>query len=311
MGAQPADTVYSAISVTLVVTALGAVFAAFAVVPEGGPRATMLTCIAIAVFAWGATRLVQGRRRVPLLAIAVVATAASVTIAAAPTTFFPTSVSSGLNDLFPQCREPGMQCQIRVQQTFTNGSEELVAYGINLISDEYGAASSFGSAVVIATSSGSVRWKSPIEAFTPGYGIQALATDVTNHVFAHFAMTNHSSMVWVIAIQGGVVRDFGTLGGAGLKIDTFTEPDMGGLRRLLTYREGWPANTLNPTTSRDVFAWNGSTYSFLGCEHVNLEGAQGAEVIALVPAGSEGCPSPVGEYSVDLPGDRPPSASLP
>jgi hypothetical protein len=205
---------------------------------------------------------------------------------------------------FEECRQPTLHCEITKTLHIANGAGELTAVGVNLIGGELRADS--GSAVVVFDASGNVRWKSPIQNFSPGYGLLALETDVSNHVFAKFAITNHSQVVWVVDPSSAPAQTFGTVGSGGLPIDDVGSVDGFGLRPLFTYREGSPANCQNPTTSRDVFQWDGSDYAYRGCEVVRfVAGTRVAEVLEFIPKGTRPCEHPMGKPSVNLDGRRP------
>ena len=83
-----------------------------------------------------------------------------------------------------------------------------------------------------------------------------------------------------------------------------------GFRLLYRYREGWPANTQNPTTSRDVYEWTGSDYRFARCEVLSQEPyiATTAKVTEVRPPGT--C-APITNRDVILDGSRPATAPAP
>jgi hypothetical protein len=221
------------------------------------------------------------------------------------------SLEERVRDAIEECGQDGFECKTSKSIVIANGAGELTAVGVDLV-DKNLMSSSAGSAVLVFDKSGGLRWKSPIQSFLPGYGLTSLDTDVTNHLFVRFAVTNHSGIAWVIDPSATPVQTFGTVGGTGLVVDTYEEPNFAGVRRLITYREGWPANTRNPSTSRDVFEWNGTAYVHKGCEIVGPIDQDGRrEVLRSIPAGSATCARPVGKYSVDLDGDRKPSADPP
>ena len=135
---------------------------------------------------------------------------------------------------------------------------------------------------------------------------------MTNHLFVSFAVTNHSGIAWVIDPSATPVQTFGSVGGTGLVVDAYQEPNFAGVRRLITHREGWPADTRNPSTSRDVFEWNGTTYVHKACEVVGPIDPDGQrQLLRTIQAGSAKCLRPVGKYSVDLGGERKPTADPP
>ncbi|MFI7059642.1 hypothetical protein ACIBL3_01555 [Kribbella sp. NPDC050124] len=210
-----------------------------------------------------------------------------------------------------ECRQDGFECKTSKSIVIANGAGELTAVGVDLVTKEE-LSSSAGSAVLVFDKSGDLRWKSPIQSFLPGYGLTALDTDVTNHLFVSFAVTNHSGIAWVIDPSATPPQTFGSVGGTGLVVDAYEEPTFAGVRRLITYREGWPANTRNPSTSRDVFEWNGTAYVHKSCEVVGPIDANGRrQVLRTLQAGSAKCLQPVGKYSVDLDGERKPTADPP
>lgn len=313
MPQPPPSTIYGAISVGLLIAVMGLVFAAFTLLAEGPPRITVLLLLGATVIAWGLTRIVCDQWRFLLLLISGLSALSAVLVTAIPTAIFPTpSAQERVDEYYAECRTLGKKCVVEMQQVIATGSEELTALGVNLISED-GMGFSEGSAVVVVSTSAGIRWKSPLQSFRPGFGLIDLQTDVTNNLFALFAITNHSTMAWVIRLEGPAVTDFGTMGGATLPVDGYTEPDYHGLRSLYTWREGWPANSLNPTTSRDAFRWTGQAYKFAGCQHINLSKEPGTsgEVTSTFEPGTRQCRAPVGKYSVDLPGDRHPSSPLP
>lgn len=221
------------------------------------------------------------------------------------------SLEERIEQAIEECEQDGFSCRTTKSVVIANGTGELTAVGVDLVTEDE-LESRAGSAVLVFDSSGALRWKSPIQSFAPGYGLGALETDVTNHLFVSFAVTNHSGIAWVLDPSTTPVQTFGTVGGSGLVIDGYEEPNLAGLRRLTAYREGWPANTLNPTTSRDVFEWNGTTYVFKSCEIVGQRSPDGElPVRRVIPAGTGTCKHPIGKYSVDLDGDRAASTQPP
>ncbi|MGW7686571.1 hypothetical protein ACWGID_37865 [Kribbella sp. NPDC054772] len=221
------------------------------------------------------------------------------------------SLQHRVEQAIAECRQDGYECRTTKSIVIANGAGALTAVGVDLI-DKNLSGSAAGSAVLVFDASGGLRWTSPIQSFQPGYGLTGLDTDVTNHLFVSFAVTNHSGIAWVIDPSTTPVQTFGSVGGSGLVIDGYEEPTFAGVRRLHTYREGWPANTRNPSTSRDVFEWNGSRYVHRGCELVGpIEADGNRQVQAMRPAGSARCRQPVGKYSVDLDGDRAAGAQVP
>jgi hypothetical protein len=216
-----------------------------------------------------------------------------------------------VREAIEECRQDGFECKTSKSIVIANGTGELTAVGVDLI-DKKVMSSPAGSAVLVFDKSGGLRWKSPIQSFTPGFGLTALETDVTNHLFVSFAVTNHSGIAWVVDPSVVPVQTFGTVGGSPLAVDGFEDPDFSGVRRLTAFREGWPANAQNPTTSRDVFVWDGKSYVFKGCELLGPSTSEGdRKVLEVRRPGTPQCTAPIGKYSVDLDGDRKPTADPP
>lgn len=222
------------------------------------------------------------------------------------------SLQQRVEQAIEECRQDGFSCRTTKSIVIANGAGELTAVGVDLVNQNLAGGAASGSAVLVFDAAGGLRWKSPIQSFLPGYGLTGLDTDVTNHLFVRFAVTNHSGIAWVIDPSTTPVQTFGTVGGSGLVVDAYDEPNFAGVRRLLTYREGWPANTRNPSTSRDVFEWNGSAYVHRGCEVVGPVDADGGRAVqGLRPAGTAAYRRPIGKYSVDLDGERAAGTSPP
>jgi hypothetical protein len=221
------------------------------------------------------------------------------------------SLDERVRGAIEECRQDEFECKTTKSIVIANGAGELTAVGVDLV-DKDMMDSSAGSAVLVFDTSGGLRWKSPIQSFLPGYGLAGLDTDVTNHLFVSFSVTNHSGIAWVIDPSATPVQTFGTVGGTGLVIDAYDSPNFAGVRRLVTYREGWPANTRNASTSRDVFEWNGTTYVHKLCDHIGPIAPDGQrQVLRVIPAGADKCRTPIGKYSVDLDGERKPTADPP
>lgn len=183
----------------------------------------------------------------------------------------------------------------------TTGAEEVSVYAVNATRD----GSDVGSAVVILGKDDTLRWRSE---FTPGYGAIGLDSDVTGNFFVRFAVTNHSSVVWALGLQNGAYQNFGTVGGP-LTVDDYDNVSDAGAAHLYAAREGWPANSQNKTTSRDVFGWNGQNYTFQ--RRQVLEPGQPSRIVREYPAGSRQCAKPKGKYSYDLSGLRTDAAPPP
>ncbi|WP_337060557.1 hypothetical protein [Kineococcus sp. G2] len=217
---------------------------------------------------------------------------------------------------FSPCRDDGRHCELVGKVDVGSGTGIVSVYGVNRRMD--GSEASDGSALLFLDADGKILWKSE---FLAGYGLTSLETDALQHVFATFAVTNHSGVLWVLAISPEGVQNFGTIGG-NLKVES-SDGGLGtGVRELYAYREGWPANTQNTLTSRDLFRWDGDSYVFVGCEVVrNLaldpkmirffaeRGELAAphvrhEVVNFREAGADGCVAPAGDYSFKLDGDR-------
>lgn len=296
-----------------VLAVLAAVLAAFAIVPEGIPRTAFLVMTVILAVSASIARRGEGLSKLFGIVVASGTCVGLAILAVAPQVVFPSApFSFDTHTLFDECSQPGHECRVSASVRTTSSSGELLAVAVDLMKSEGGHSGNAGSAIVLVEKEGEVRWRSPIEYFGPGYGSIGLATALNNHVFAQFAMTNHSAILWVIDPSGAHVRDFGSIGGVSLIVDHYSETTYNGSRRLYASREGWPATMFNPTTSRDVYEWDGTNYQFLGCEHFRPSGyGEEEEVQAFFPSGSTTCSEPTGDYSFNLPGDRSPEASPP
>jgi hypothetical protein len=178
-------------------------------------------------------------------------------------------------------------------------SAGVTAFAINRINERTRFPD--GAGVVVLNRDNSVRWRSEI---STGFGVQVMVTDATSNVLVSFAMSNHSSITWALGLTSTAVATFGTVEGI-RPVDTMGAIRSDGSRPLYAYREGWPANTLNESTSRDVYTWDGADYEFAGCEVVEAGGAVGGvRVLQVIPAHEAGCQRPIGRYSLDLPGSR-------
>lgn len=74
------------------------------------------------------------------------------------------------------------------------------------------------SSVLVFGDAGALLWN---RAFTPGYGMVDLDTDVTGNIFVRFAVTNHSTLAWVLNVASVPVNDFGTVTGE-LSVDGYS-----------------------------------------------------------------------------------------
>lgn len=198
------------------------------------------------------------------------------------------------------CGGDDSTCEILEHITLGTGVEEVTAFGVNRFDEDFHY--NTGSAVVVLNEDQTLRWKSELLA---GFGLQAMDTDSTTHLFLDFAVTNHSGVVWVLAVRPDEVQSFGTIGG-GLLVDGYGHAGIAGARDLYAHREGWPANTHNPTTSRDVFTWTGNTYAHHRCEIIEPGGPPAeSRVVRTIAAGAPGCLQPVHKSPVELDGERP------
>lgn len=152
------------------------------------------------------------------------------------------------------------------------------------------------SSVVVLAPNDTLRWT---RGFSPGYGVIGMDTDVTGNIFVEFAVTNHSSIAWVLSVTPSAVEDFGTIAGD-VVADEYAKPDGQGLRALYAYRSGWPANVQHYGTAlRDVFEWrSGGGYKFTGCETYD----EYHQSLVKYPTGSSACPTAIGRYDFDLQG---------
>lgn len=149
------------------------------------------------------------------------------------------------------------KCQVEYSSVIGTGTAQVNVGAVQAFLPGGGASSS---TLVVTDVDGGLLWS---RGFNPGYGVIGLDTDVTGHIFARFAVTNHSTIVWVIALSDAGVNDFGTVGGS-LPVDDYSETDVAGRRDLTGFRTGWPANTA-PDSLVDVFRWNSVDYEFVGC----------------------------------------------
>jgi len=294
-------------NIALALGGLAALLAAFAIVPEGTPRAAVLILSGILLIAFALALNTHGWRRAGATGLALLSFLCIIVIWIAPQSVFErTSFSFDVDQSFTECSNEGYACEEGGSLKITSSNGELLAVGVNL--KDLGSKASSGSAVVLVESDGDVRWRSPIHYFKPGFGLQSMSTDLTNHLFVEFAATNHSTILWIVDPAGPAVRDFGTMGGSGLAVSYYSDVTDGGVRKIYAPREGWPANLANPLTSRDVYKWNGDTYEFVGCEHFK---PRGGEIIAFFRKGTPQCDVPVNKYSYDLSGERDPASPPP
>jgi hypothetical protein len=197
----------------------------------------------------------------------------------------------------PECGKRLQRCEIAKKIRAGTGTSQYDALAVNVYNTDAGDRLRYvtDSVVLLLGEDMKVRWRS---SDLSGYGIQSLDTDSLSHIYGQYAVTNHSGKAFVIAVTDTGVDDFGTIGGS-LKFESYSEPQLEtGTRALLSYREGWPANTLNPTTSVDVWVWDRSRYRYRGC----AVGPPGEIDPAI--ASRKRCLAPIATYSVDLPGDR-------
>lgn len=166
-----------------------------------------------------------------------------------------------ISEVVPECSEDGGYCEIVSTVHLGTGVQEVVAYGVNSLK---GPLHYVKSGVVILNEDGSLRWHRMINA---GYGLGSLDLDATNHLFALFYLTNHTTMTWVLDVSSEGVQDFGTTS-AQLSIDDWGVDNMVGERVLYSYREDWLAYSDKDTTMRDVYEWDGSVYVHERCEKV-------------------------------------------
>lgn len=231
----------------------------------------------------------------------------------------PPSLIEAASEAISECSRPGYVCEQALGDPirFAPGAGQLIAIGVNLYKLEKIAGDDHkyivGSGVVVFEDDKDrkVRWRSQIATITAGFGVTGLATDNSNHLFASFTVTNHSGFVWAIDVSSTPVKFFGTDVGQPV-IDGFSDDKNvpNGFRLLYRYREGWPANTQNPTTSRDVYEWTGSDYRFARCEVLSQEPyiATTAKVTEVRPPGT--C-APITNRDVILDGSRPATAPAP
>ena len=181
------------------------------------------------------------------------------------------------------------KCQVEYSSVIGTGTAQVNVGAVQAFLPGGGASSS---TLVVTDVDGELLWSRD---FNPGYRVIGLDTDVTGHIFARFAVTNHSAIVWVIALSDAGVNDFGTVGGS-LPVDDYSETDVAGRRDLTGFRTGWPANTA-PDSLVDVFRWNSVDYEFVGCrKHTRPDQA------ITSGASKKLCPRPVVDYSINLPG---------
>jgi hypothetical protein len=154
------------------------------------------------------------------------------------------------------------------------------------------------SAVLVVTPEGRLRWKST---WAPGFGLLAMDTDVTSHIFVRFAINNDFAAAWVLSVKPDGVEDFGTIGGTRLAVDGYSIPNDRGLRYLYAYRRRWHPGDGQPVPLRDIYFWNGRTYRFGGCEPTPEENPLDWPAEKRFAAGSRQCPRPVSPNAFNIP----------
>lgn len=205
------------------------------------------------------------------------------------------------------CGDAEKDCEIEQEIHVDSGSRKVRAYGINRYPEEELRLPEEAGVVILEEPNGNVLFQSQ---FPQGYGLLSLETDATNNIFATFAVTNHSSILWVLRAEENRVRTFGSVDGD-FAVEVVGDQDSSGVRPLYAFREGWPANVQNLTTSRDVFKWDGSQYAYAGCQIVEAANHGKYTVLEEIGTNSEVCSEPRGEYSANLDGSRSGSQPLP
>lgn len=200
----------------------------------------------------------------------------------------------GLETIYPECVEAGNGCVLRAHLTFAPEGEELRAYAVDLVEEgdgegRMGQTFITGSGVVVLDPEDRLRWNSPME-MQGGYGATELATDSTGHLFASFAVTNHTGRAWVVDVASTPPRTFETIGpDPDVLVNGWTEP-RDGRRELWSEWYSWLDDRAHePGLNKDLYAWDDSDgkYVFSGCQ-------DGDDVSTRVEAGSSGCETPHG-----------------
>jgi hypothetical protein len=193
------------------------------------------------------------------------------------------------------CHRAPLGCEITKQISVATSAGDMRVFAVTSYRRLVNARVAAQSGLVITDTDGTLKWQ---RTFSAGYGVVGLDTDSTGHIFARFAHTNHSGVVWVLDVRPDNVEDFGTVGGARLKAGNYSEPADNGERYLFTYRRGWPAD-MKPGALRDVYAWDGSTYTFRGCERSRSSRPFSGRFYASYRG--RRCQRPVGRYEYENP----------